>query len=540
MERETGKQIVESGRAILGMEFGSTRIKAILIGPDGLPLAQGAHHWENRLENGNWTYPLEEVRFGLRDAYANLAADVRMRYGTEIRHLAAAGISAMMHGYLAFDESGNLLVPFRTWRNTSTRQAAGELTGALRFNFPQRWSAAHLYQAILNREPHVGKIRFLTTLSGYVHWQLTGEKVLGIGDAAGMFPVDGAAGDFDGEKLRGFDALTAKEHFSRPLRELLPEVRRAGEPAGVLTEAGAELLDTAGALQPGVPMAPPEGDAGTGMTATDSLAPQMGNVSAGTSIFAMVVLKKPLTGVYPELDVVATPEGRDAVMVHCNNGTSDLDAWVRLLREAGLGGGDESAAYELFYRKALEGDADCGGVAVCNYLSGEPVTGLDEGIPLLARTPDAKLTLANFARANLLSAMATLKLGMALLTEREGVSIDTLTGHGGLFQSGNAAQKLLAGLLGVPVRCMETAGEGGPWGMALLASYLVNRNAGESLEGFLRERVFRKIRNTTVRPDARDTDGAAAYLRRYRKLLNVERAAVREIQGTPADKKEGI
>lgn len=530
---------MESGGAILGMELGSTRIKAVLIGPDGLPLAQGAYHWENRLEDGNWTYPLEEVRLGLRAAYASLAADVERRYGTEIRRLAAAGVSAMMHGYLAFDECGKLLVPFRTWRNTSTRQAADKLTGALRFNFPQRWSAAHLYQAILNREPHVEKIRFLTTLSGYVHWCLTGEKVLGIGDAAGMFPVDGAAGDFDRERLRGFDALAAKERFSRPLRELLPAVRRAGEPAGVLTEAGAKLLDSTEALQPGVPMAPPEGDAGTGMTATNSLAPRTGNVSAGTSIFAMVVLKKPLAGVYPELDVVATPEGRDAVMVHCNNGTSDLDAWVRLLREAGLGGGDENAAYELFYRKALEGDADCGGVAVCNYLSGEPVTGLDAGIPLLARMPDAKLTLANFARANLLGAMATLKLGMEILTEREGVSIDTLTGHGGLFQSGDAAQKLLAGLLDTPVRCMETAGEGGPWGMALLASYLVNRNAGESLGEFLQERVFRRIRNTTVRPDPRDAAGAAAYLRRYRKLLQVERAAVREIQGTPADKKEG-
>lgn len=540
MERETGRQIVESGKAVLGIELGSTRIKAILIAPDGMPMAQSAHHWESRLEGGNWTYPLETVWEGLRDAYAALAADVNAKYGAEIRRLAAAGVSAMMHGYLAFDEHGNLLVPFRTWRNTSTRQASAELSELLQCNIPQRWSAAHLYQAILNREPHVEKIRFLTTLSGYVHWRLTDEKVLGIGDAAGMFPVDSKLGDFDPEKLDIFDKMAKKHNFSLPLRKLLPEGKRAGESAGVLTAAGAKLLDPTGKLQPGVPMAPPEGDAGTGMTATDSLAPRTGNVSAGTSIFAMVVLEKPLTNFYPELDVVATPTGREAVMVHCNNGTSDLDAWVRLLRQAGLGGGDENAAYEAFYRAALEGDSDCGGVTVCNYLAGEPVTGLDTGIPLLLRTSHAKLTLQNFARANLLGMLATLKLGMEILTEREDVSIDTLVGHGGLFQTGLAAQKLLAGLLGVPVRCMETAGEGGPWGMALLASYLVNQAPGEPLENFLRGRVFCSVQSRTAAPDTADADGAAAYLRQYRKTLNVERAAVREFQKTPADGKDGI
>lgn len=540
MERERGRRIVESGEAVLGVELGSTRIKAVLIAPDGAPLAQGAHRWENHFEDGNWTYPLEEVWSGLRAAYADLAADVGARYGAPPERLAAAGVSAMMHGYLAFDGSGNLLVPFRTWRNTGTRRAAEELTGALGCNIPQRWSAAHLYQAILNREPHVEKVRFLTTLSGYVHWRLTGKKVLGIGDAAGMFPVDGALGTFDPEKLNVFDKMAGRHGFSKPLRTLLPEVLRAGEPAGALTAAGAELLDPTGTLRPGVPMAPPEGDAGTGMAATDALAPRTGNISAGTSVFAMVVLERPLSGFYPELDTVATPTGRAVAMVHCNNGTSDLDAWVRLLRQAGLGRGDENAAYEMFYRAALAGEPDCGGVTVCNFLSGEPVTGLDAGIPLLTRTPDARLTLENFARANLLGAMAALKLGMEILTEREGAAIDTLTGHGGLFQTGGAAQRLLAGVLGIPVRCMETAESGGPWGMALLAGYLVRKRDGEPLEDFLRERVFRRVRSRTARPDPRDADGAAAYLRRYRKLLDVERGAVRAFQSAPADKKEEI
>lgn len=540
MKREDGRKIVESGGAVLGMELGSTRIKAVLIAPDGAPLARGAHHWENRLENGNWTYSLEEVWPGLQDAYAHLAADAEARYGAPLRRLAAAGVSGMMHGYLAFDGSGELLVPFRTWRNTGTRRASEELTGALGCSIPQRWSAAHLYQAILNRESHVGRIRFLTTLSGYVHWRLTGEKALGIGDAAGMFPVDGAAGDFDGEKLRRFDDLTRQAGFPRPLRTLLPAVRRAGRPAGNLTAAGAKLLDPTGTLLPGVPMAPPEGDAGTGMTATNALTPRTGNISAGTSIFAMVVLERPLAHSCPELDTVATPTGRDVAMVHCNNGTSDLDAWMGLLREAGLGGGDENAAYDAFYRAALAGRPDCGGVTVCNYLAGEPVTGLDAGIPLLARTPDAALTLENFARANLLGALATLKLGMEILTEREGVSIDALTGHGGLFQTGDAAQRLLAGLLGVPVRCMETAGEGGPWGMALLADYLVCQGSGESLEDFLRDRIFYRVKSSTARPDPQDAAGAAAYLRRYRKLLTAERAAVREFQTAPAEEEEEI
>jgi sugar (pentulose or hexulose) kinase len=540
MERETGRRIVESGLGILGIELGSTRIKAVLTAPDGTPLAQGSHHWESRLENGNWTYSLEDVRDGLRDACADLAANTMAEYGARIQTAAAMGVSAMMHGYLAFDADGNLLVPFRTWRNTSTRQAAEELSASLRFNIPQRWSAAHLYQAILNGEPHLERIAFLTTLSGYVHWQLTGERVLGIGDAAGMFPVDGDLGTFDPEKLKIFDGLARQHGFLKPLGGLLPRVLRAGTPAGTLTEAGARLLDPTGGLRPGVPMAPPEGDAGTGMAATDSLAPRTGNVSAGTSIFAMVVLEKPLSGFYPELDVVATPAGRQAVMVHCNNGTADLDAWVRLLREAGLGGGDETAAYEAFYRAAMAGQEDCGGVTVCNYLAGEPVAGLDSGIPLVARLPDGRLTLGNFARAALLSTMTTLKLGMELLTAREDVSIDALVGHGGLFQTGDAAQHLLAGLLNVPVRCMETAGTGGPWGMALLASYLVNRRDGETLEDFLHHRIFQSVKAVTAQPAPADIAGGQRYLARYQRLLRAERTAVASFQASSAENEKGV
>lgn len=526
MERETGREIIASGQAVLGMELGSTRIKAVLTAPVGTLLAQGSHRWETRLEDGNWTYDPAEIWSGLREAYGALAADAAGRYGAEIRTLAAMGVSAMMHGYLAFDENGTLLVPFRTWRNTSTRPASEALSKALACNIPQRWSASHLYQAMLNREPHLARLRFLTTLSGWVHWRLTGERVLGIGDAAGMFPVDEAAGDFDPEKLKIFENLAREQGFSQPIRPLLPAVKTAGQPAGVLTAEGAKLLDGSGRLRPGVPLAPPEGDAGTGMTATDSLLPRTGNVSAGTSVFAMVVLEKPLSGWYPELDVVATPAGRQVVMVHCNNGTPDLDAWVALLREAGLGGGDPEAAYGAFYRAALSGEPDCGGVTACSYLAGEPVTGLDAGIPLLARTPDGRLTLANFSRAMLLGTLATLKLGLALLMEREGVAIETLVGHGGLFQTGDAAQRLLAGLLNVPVRCMETAGEGGPWGMALLASYRVNRRDGETLEAFLHRQVFGGVASTVVRPDAGDAAGAARYLTRYERLLAAERAAV--------------
>ncbi len=532
MDQNTGKAIIQSGKAVLGVEFGSTRIKAILIGPDHAPMAQGDHAWENRLENGVWTYPLDDVWSGLQDAYRNLAADVQAKYGARLETLAAIGFSAMMHGYLAFDEGGKLLAPFRTWRNTMTEQAAAALTKAFGFNIPQRWSVAHLYQAILNGEAHVPDIRYLTTLAGYVHWQLTGEKVLGVGDAAGMFPIDSETNTYDAAMLQKFAALTAQNAYPWTLPGILPRVLPAGEAAGSLTEAGAKLLDPTGTLHAGIPLAPPEGDAGTGMAATNSVAARTGNVSAGTSVFAMIVLEKAPAACYPEIDMVTTPTGKAVAMVHCNNCTSDLNAWVGLFKEASaaLGGTtDSNEIYGTLYRKALEGDADCGGIVAYNYFSGEPITKLDEGRPMVIRTPDAKFTLANFMRANLFSAMATLKLGMDILTQKEHVTVDTLMGHGGLFKTKGVAQKLLAGALNVPVSCMETAGEGGPWGMALLAAYAVNKAPGETLEAYLGDKVFAGAKGERIAPDEKDASGFAAFLQSYEKGLAAERAAVKAL-----------
>ncbi len=529
MEQDTGRRILESGKAVLGIEFGSTRIKAVLIGPDHMPMAQGDHTWENRLENGIWTYTLEDVRTGLQDAYRAMAADAEAKYGVKPAHLAALGISAMMHGYLPFDKNDALLVPFRTWRNTITEQAAAALTQAFSFNIPQRWSVAHLYQAILNGEAHVPQIAGLTTLAGYVHWLLSGEKVLGVGDAAGMFPIDSETGDYSEPMLRIFDSLVAEKHYPWTLRGILPKVLPAGADAGRLTEAGARLLDPTGTLCAGALLAPPEGDAGTGMAATNSVAVRTGNVSAGTSVFAMIVLEKALSDHYPEIDMVTTPTGKAVAMVHCNNCTSDLNAWVELLREASgaLGGHtDLNEVYGTLYRKALEGDADCGGVMAYNYFSGEPITRLDEGRPMVVRQPDANFTLANFMRANLYSAMATLKLGMDILTEKEHVSVDTLMGHGGLFKTKGVAQRLMAGALNVPVSCMETAGEGGPWGMALLAAYRANKAEGETLEAYLANRVFAGAAGETIAPDPKDAAGFSGFIAQYQKGLSAERAAV--------------
>jgi sugar (pentulose or hexulose) kinase len=532
MDRNTGKEIVQAGKAVLGVEFGSTRIKAVLIGPDHAPMAQGDHAWENRLENGVWTYTLDDVWGGLQDAYQNLAADVQEKYGAKLEKLAAIGFSAMMHGYLAFDAGGKLLVPFRTWRNTMTEQAAAALTKAFGFNIPQRWSVAHLYQAILNGEAHVPDIRYMTTLAGYVHWQLTGEKVLGVGDAAGMFPIDSTTNTYDAAMLQKFAALTQEKSYPWTLTGILPRVLAAGEAAGRLTEAGAKLLDPTGTLHAGIPLAPPEGDAGTGMAATNSVAVRTGNVSAGTSVFAMIVLEKALADCYPEIDMVTTPTGKAVAMVHCNNCTSDLNAWVGLLKEASaaLGGTtDINEIYGTLYRKALEGDADCGGVVAYNYFSGEPITKLEEGRPMVVRTPDAKFTLANFMRANLFSAMATLKLGMDILTQKEHVTVDTLMGHGGLFKTKGVAQKLMAGALDVPVSCMETAGEGGPWGMALLAAYMVNKAPGETLENYLDKKVFAGAKGECIAPDQKDVEGFAAFIGAYEKGLAAERAAVKAL-----------
>ena len=512
----------------LGIEFGSTRIKAVLVNETCQPIAQGDFTWENRLENGVWTYPLAEVWQGVQSAYAALSDDVLKKYGMPLTTVGCIGISAMMHGYLAFDAAGKLLTPFRTWRNTMTGAAAEELTAAFGFNIPQRWSVAHLYQAMLNHEAHLPQLDFFTTLAGYVHWQLTGRKVLGVGDASGMFPIDSATGDYDIEMLTKFNALAEKGGYPVDLAGLLPAVLSAGEDAGALTAEGAKLLDPTGVLQPGVPFCPPEGDAGTGMAATNSVAPRTGNVSAGTSIFAMVVLEKPLSKVYPEIDMVTTPDGAAVAMVHCNNCTSDLNAWVDLLAEnAALCGAkiDKGALFAKLFNESLNGAPDCGGIIPVNYISGESVTHFDAGAPLLLRRPDSDFTLANFMRANVYSAFATLAMGLELL-KKENVAMDTLLGHGGIFKTPGVAQRYLAAAAGAPVTCMETAGEGGPYGMALLAAYRLHRAEGETLAEYLNRCVFAGARSVTIRPDPAEQAGFAAFLQQYKTVLKAERAIV--------------
>jgi sugar (pentulose or hexulose) kinase len=490
-------------------------------------LASGAYDWENRLVDGYWSYRLEDVWAGAQESYRRLAEQVQGRYHVRLTRIGAIGISAMMHGYLAFDRSGRLLTPFRTWRNTTTGEAAEKLTQLFEFNIPQRWSIAHLYQAMLNGEGHVSKICYLTTLAGYIHWQLTGEKVLGIGDASGMMPVHDATRQFDAEMVRTFDALASD--YPWKLADILPRILAAGERAGKLSAEGAKLLDPAGALQDGIPMCPPEGDAGTGMVATNSVRARTGNVSAGTSVFAMVVLEKPLSKVYEEIDMVTTPAGDAVAMVHCNTCTSDLDAWVRMLGEAVSAAGvslGKSQLYDLFYRKALEGDADCGGLVSYNYYSGEPITGLGGGRPLLMRRPDVELTLANFARVQLYSAIATLKLGMDILKEHESVRMESLLGHGGLFKTPVVGQKMLAGALNTPVSVMETAGEGGPWGMALLAQFMLETQGEQTLADYLANDVFAGASGTVQLPDAVDKEGFERFMKDYCIGLAVEKAAV--------------
>jgi sugar (pentulose or hexulose) kinase len=509
---------------VLGIELGSTRIKAVLIDRDHRPLASGEYVWESRYENGVWTYSMEDVWAGLRGAYAALAGDAENKFGRKPDNIGAVGISGMMHGYLPFDKDGALLCPFRTWQNTITGQAAAALTSLFGFNIPQRWSIAHLYQAVLNGEEHVKNTAFITTLAGYVHWKLTGEKCVGIGEASGIFPVSGA--DFDQSMLDKFDALAADKKFPWHIRDILPQVKLAGERAGSLTPQGAALLDPSGALCPGAPFCPPEGDAGTGMAATNAVSPRTGNVSAGTSIFAMVVLEKPLSEVHTEIDMVATPDGRDVAMVHCNNCTSDMNAWANVLRETAALFGAKPDTGEFFtklYKASLEGDDDCGGVLVYNLLTGEPVAGLDRGCPAVLRAPDAGFTLQNFMRAQLYSALCALRMGMDILRE-EGAAIDSLTGHGGMFKTPGVAQKYLASAVGSDVSCMETAGEGGPYGMALLASYML-RGADESLGEYLESRVFRNSPRTSVKPDAAAAAGFESYLARYKKALPAEKAA---------------
>ena len=529
--RETQRRIacLTEGRTVLGIEFGSTRIKAVLIDETHEPIAVGSHDWENRLENKIWTYSLEDIWNGLRDSYRNMAEAVERQYGVPLTRIGAMGFSGMMHGYMAFDEEGNLLVPFRTWRNTMTGEASQRLSDEFGFQIPQRWSIAHLYQAILNGEDHVGRIAYLTTLAGYIHWKLTGEKVLGIGEASGMFPIDSEQKDYDAGMLEKFDALVARKGYPWKIREILPEVLTAGEEGGILTEEGAALLDETGALEPGVRLCPPEGDAGTGMTATDSVAKRTGNVSAGTSVFSMVVLEKPLSALYPQIDMVTTPCGDPVAMVHCNNCTSDLNAWVGLFAEfADLLGvkTDMGQLFSLLYRKALEGEPDCGGLMAYNYFSGEHITGFEEGRPLFLRCPDSRFDLADFMRSHLYAALGTLKVGMDILLKEEKVKIDRITGHGRLFKTPQVGQKILAAALNAPVSVMETAGEGGAWGIALLAAYMLYREEGESLDAYLKVRVFAERKAVCAEPDARDVDGFERFIERYRQCLPVERAAV--------------
>jgi sugar (pentulose or hexulose) kinase len=528
-EDHAAQQVIAQGSAVLGIELGSTRIKAVLIGDDHAPLAVGSHGWENQLVDGLWTYSLESVWAGLQDCYATLAADVRERYGVELTTVAGLGVSAMMHGYLAFDAAGELLTPFRTWRNTNTGPAVEQLSALFDYNIPHRWSIAHLYQAVLDDEDHVGRIAHLTTLAGYVHWQLTGERVLGIGDASGMFPIDVRTGDYDPAMITQFDGLVAGRGLSWRLTDLLPAIRRAGEAAGTVTDAGAMLLDPSGTLQPGAPVCPPEGDAGTGMVATNSVAPRTGNVSAGTSIFAMVVLEHELSRVHHELDLVTTPAGDLVAMVHCNNGASEINAWVGLFVEFAAAAGldiNTSTVFETLFRAALDGALDGGGLLAFNYLSGEPITGLDEGRPLFLRAPDSRFDLATFIRTHLYAALATLRIGMDVLTKDEDVHLDTMFAHGGLFTTKGVAQRFLAAAIDTPVTVGATAAEGGAWGIAVLAAYLVRRTAGQSLADYLTGSVFAGAELDEVKPDPADVAGFDAFLQRYVQALPVQQAAV--------------
>ena len=526
------KDYIASGRACLGIELGSTRIKAVLIGENHEPVASGDFGWENRLEDGVWTYHMEEVWAGLRSAYAALKAEVESKYGVRLTRLAAMGFSAMMHGYIALDKSGELLAPFRTWRNTITGEASEELTERFGFNIPQRWSIAHLYQAILNGEAHVAGIDYLTTLAGYVHFKLTGRRVLGVGEASGMFPIDSGTCDYDQGMVESFDALVSGRGFPWKLRDILPAVLSAGEDAGCLTADGAALLDPTGELEAGIPLAPPEGDAGTGMAATNAVAERTGNVSAGTSVFAMIVLEKALSRVYPEIDMVTTPTGRPVAMVHCNNCTNEINAWAGVFRgflEALGQKPDMNAVFTAMFSTAYAGEPDAGGLVLFNYLSGEPITGMDEGRPMLVRSPEARLDFANFMRAQLYSALATLKIGLDILAD-EHVAVDRLLGHGGFFKTPEVGQRILAAAANSPVSVMTTAGEGGPWGMALLAAYRAYKAEGQTLEDYLENSVFAGQSVTTLEPVKADVDGFNAFLAKYKAALDVEKASVESVK----------
>jgi len=519
---------IESGQTYLGIELGSTRIKSVLIDSNHALIASGSFSWENKLVNGLWTYDLDSVHVGLQQSYKNLQNDVQEKYGKQLSTVGAIGISGMMHGYLAFDEADHLLVPFRTWRNTNTAKAAAELTELMQFNIPLRWSISHLYQAIIDAEPHVEDIRYITTLAGYVHWKLTGRKVLGVGEASGMFPICSDTNVFDNIMLAKFEEKIKSYKFPWKINEILPEVLRAGELAGNLTAAGAKMLDPSNTLKANIPMAPPEGDAGTGMVATNSVAKRTGNVSAGTSIFAMLVLERPLSRMYSEIDMVTTPAGSPVAMVHCNNGTSDMDAWIRLFNETAEMFGNPVEINELYtklYQKSLEGNPDCDGIISYNYLSGEPITELDEGRPMVIRNAESDFSLANFMRSQIYSMLASLRIGMGTLY-KEGVTLDRLMGHGGFFKTPIVGQKFMADALGVSVSVMETAGEGGPYGMAVLAAYCILKEEGETLDSYLTNRVFISGNGRMVSPETEGMEGFNIFLKRYISSLEAEKVAV--------------
>lgn len=529
LKEMSAKTIIESGKAILGIEFGSTRIKAVLIDTDNNPIAQGSFEWENQLVDGLWTYSIDTIWKGLQDCYADLRKNVKAEYDCEIKQLAAIGISAMMHGYMAFGKDENILVPFRTWRNTNTAKAAAELSELFHFNIPLRWSISHVYQAILNGEDHINKIDFLTTLAGYIHWQLTGKKVLGVGDASGMLPIDYNTNNYDAEMVAKFDKLIEPKNLGWKILDILPEVLNAGEDAGVLTEEGAKKLDPSGTLQAGTPLCPPEGDAGTGMVATNAVRQRTGNVSAGTSSFSMIVLEKALSKPYEVIDMVTTPDGSPVAMVHCNNCTSDLNAWVGLFKQYQELLGvpvDMNEVFGKLYNHALEGDADCGGLIAYNYISGEPVTGLAEGRPMFVRSANDHFNLANFMRANLYASVAVLKIGNDVLFKDEKVQVDRITGHGGLFKTKGVGQRILAAAINSPISVMETAGEGGAWGIALLAGYLVNNEEKLSLADYLDKKVFAGNTGVEIAPTAEDVAGFDKYIETYKAGLAIEKAAV--------------
>ncbi len=525
----TAKQIIEQGKAILGIEFGSTRIKAVLIDGENKPIAQGSHAWENQLVDGLWTYSIDAIWNGLQDCYADLRKDVQKQYGVEIENLAAIGISAMMHGYMAFNDKDEILVPFRTWRNTNTGKAAAELSKLFNYNIPLRWSISHLYQCILDGDKHVSDIKFQTTLAGYIHWQLTGEKVLGVGDASGMIPVDPQTKTYNAKMVEKFDQLIAPKKLGWKLLDIFPRVLVAGENAGSLTAEGAKRLDPSGHLKAGIPFCPPEGDAGTGMAATNAVKQRTGNVSAGTSSFSMIVLEKDLSKPYEAIDMVTTPDGSLVAMVHCNNCTSDLNAWVNLFKESLELMGQKVDMDELYgrlYNNALTGDADCGGLLAYNYISGEPVTGLSEGRPMFVRSANDKFNLANFMRVHLYGSIGVLKIGNDILLKEEKIKIDRITGHGGLFRTKGVGQRVLAAALNSPISVMETAGEGGAWGIALLASFVVNNDKKQNLADWLDAKVFAGNTGTEIAPTAADVEGFNKYIETYKAGLAIEKAAV--------------